>query len=89
MKIDQDYFKNNIIDDGSYTLVGSESIYTKTIPANLLSFSMDDDCKLHIKFKYQKAWLYSSDIILTHTIATTGGDTTIGGVSIRYFSIIF
>ena len=53
MKIDQDYFKNNIIDDGSYTLVGSESIYTKTIPANLLSFSMDDDCKLHIKFKYQ------------------------------------
>ena len=53
LKIDQDYFKNNIIDDGSYTLVGSESIYTKTIPANLLSFSMDDDCKLHIKFKYQ------------------------------------
>ena len=47
LKIDKAYFENNISDDGSYTLDASDSIYTKTISATDLAFSMDDDCKYH------------------------------------------
>ena len=47
LKIDKAYFENNISDDGSYTLDPSDSIYTKTISATNLAFSMDDDCKYH------------------------------------------
>ena len=45
LEIDQDYFENNIVDDGSYTLAASEGVYTKTITADNLSFSNDEDGK--------------------------------------------
>ena len=47
LKINKAYFENNISDDGSYTFDASDSIYTKTISATNLAFSMDDDCKYH------------------------------------------
>ena len=45
MEIDEEYFKNNIADDGSYTFDGSKSVYTKTITADNLDFSVDADGK--------------------------------------------
>ena len=45
LEIDQDYFKNNIVDDGSYTLAATDGVYTKTITADNLSFSNDEDGK--------------------------------------------
>ena len=45
LEIDQDYFENNIVDDGSYTLAASDGVYTKTITADNLSFSSDEDGK--------------------------------------------
>ena len=45
LEIDRDYFKNNIVDDGSYTLAASDGVYTKTITADNLSFSNDANGK--------------------------------------------
>ena len=45
LEIDQEYFKYNIVDDGSYTLAASDGVYTKTITADNLSFSNDDNGK--------------------------------------------
>ena len=44
LKIDEDYFINNI-DDGSYGWDAGDEIYTKTITADNLDFSIDDDGK--------------------------------------------
>ena len=49
MKIDQDYFENNIEDNGSYSWVESENIYSKTVPGNNLDFSMNENCKSNLK----------------------------------------
>ena len=46
VEIDEEYFKNNIADDGSYTFDGSKGVYTKTITADNLDFSVDADGKL-------------------------------------------
>ena len=45
LEIDEEYFKNNIADDGSYTFDGSKGVYTKTITADNLDFSVDADGK--------------------------------------------
>ena len=43
LEIDKDYFENNIIDDGSYTLDASDGVFTKTITADNLSLSNDNN----------------------------------------------
>ena len=43
LEINQDYFENNIADDGSYTLQATEGVYTKTITTDNLDFSSDND----------------------------------------------
>ena len=45
LEIDKDYFENNIIDDGSYTLDASDGVLTKTITADNLSLSNDNNGK--------------------------------------------
>ena len=45
LEIDEEYFKNNIANDGSYTFDGSKGVYTKTITAGNLDFSVDPDGK--------------------------------------------
>ena len=45
LEINQDYFDNNIVDDGSYTLNASGGVYTKSITADNLVFSSDANGK--------------------------------------------
>ena len=43
LEINEQYFKNNIADDGSYNFDGTKGVYTKTITADNLDFSIDAD----------------------------------------------
>ena len=51
LEIDEAYFVNNIDDDGSYGWDSGAEVYTKTITADNLDFSIDNDGKLHAKLK--------------------------------------
>ena len=45
LEIDEEYFINNIDDDGSYGWDAGDEMYTKTITADYLDFSIDADGK--------------------------------------------
>ena len=45
LEIDEEYFINNIEDDGSYGWDAGDELYTKTITAVNLDFSIDNDGK--------------------------------------------
>ena len=51
LEIDEEYFINNIEDDGSYDWDAGDELYTKTITANNLDFSIDNDGKQQRKLQ--------------------------------------
>ena len=95
LEIDEIYFINNIDDDGSYGWNSGDETYTKTITADNLEFSIDNDGKLHAKLKpfrpdfsfmilnFKRTWVFYSDIILSHTIDTKGAQFSIGTSTVR------
>ena len=87
LEIDEDYFINNIEDDGSYDWDAGDELYTKTITADNLDFSIDNDGKYQRKLRVNLNMF--SDIILSHTIDTTPDPFSIGSSTIRLMLQIF